>query len=97
MPGTDDDLDRIVIVRAALALAEIHRRDVPHITWVLAASRNPIRLAGQAVTPEQVEAYADLLGVQAETHDDGKRLIARGTFQGVPVDVTFYQRAEAAK
>jgi hypothetical protein len=86
-----------IAVWAARALVEIHRRDLPRITWTLAAARKPTRLAGQAIACEQVEAYADLLGVRAEIHDEGKRLTACGTFRGVPVEVTFYQRAEATK
>lgn len=92
MNGKSED----ITVWAARALAEIHRRDLPRITWTLAAAQRTVRLRGQAITREQVEAYADLLGVCPETHDQGKRLTARGTFRGVPVHVTFYQRAEVS-
>lgn len=83
-----------ITVWAARALVEIHRRDLPRITWTLASAQSTIKLRGQASAREQVEVYADLLDVRAETQDEGKTLTARGTFRGVPVYVTFIQRAE---
>lgn len=89
--ASDDELDRAAAVSAALALVDIQRRGLPIVSWVL-NDYQPGRLGGQAVTRDQVEAYADLFGVQVTERPSGSQLHieASGVHKGAQVRVYCY-------
>lgn len=92
---TEEDLDRMASVKAALTLANILGMGLPRISWTL-HEFDPGRVAGQADTRKQVEEFARalLLEVTEDEHPTNVLVSATGAFQGVEVRVSCYVRRE---
>lgn len=92
--ATDDELDRIALTNAALALARILQEDLPRITWTL-DRYGSVELSGQATTREQVEVYANLLKLPVtEDSNAYPNLQAAGVYDGTEITVYCHIRTE---
>lgn len=85
---TAADLDRIVAVRTAYALAALCVEDVPRISWRI-PDYKPGLLDGSAPDRDVIEQYAALLGVQVGERERSTYTVAHveGEYRGVRVEI----------